>query len=161
VGIAPQEIVMRITGAQKVHYDSGPNMTPLVDVVMVILIFLMLCGSFGGMEHFLATSLPAIGPGQGPASPFGVTQVDIRVDHDPVNANAWKARFGDAVTGSPERLKTALAVKFNTFKANGTTGDQLQVVIHPDRFVKWNTLIAIYQAAMEAGYTKISFSTGH
>ena len=38
---------MRIQGARKVHYDSGPNMTPLVDVVMVILIFLMLAGSFG------------------------------------------------------------------------------------------------------------------
>ena len=49
---------MRITGTKKVHYDSGPNMTPLVDVVMVILIFLMLCGSFGGLEHFLASSLP-------------------------------------------------------------------------------------------------------
>ena len=27
---------MRIKGAKAVHYDSGPNMTPLVDVVMVI-----------------------------------------------------------------------------------------------------------------------------
>ena len=33
---------MKIQGAKKVHYDAGPNMTPLVDVVMVILIFLML-----------------------------------------------------------------------------------------------------------------------
>ena len=38
---------MKLQGAKQVHYDSGPNMTPLVDVVMVILIFLMLAGSFG------------------------------------------------------------------------------------------------------------------
>ena len=49
---------MRIGGAKKVHYDSGPNMTPLVDVVMVILIFLMLAGSFGGVEHYLTSNLP-------------------------------------------------------------------------------------------------------
>ena len=24
---------MKVQGAKKVHYDSGPNMTPLVDVV--------------------------------------------------------------------------------------------------------------------------------
>src|SRR5947209_4889150 len=116
---------MKISGAKKVHYDSGPNMTPLVDVVMVILIFLMLCGSFGGVEHFLATSLPAIGGGSGNVEPFETTRLDIRVDHDPSNANAWNARFGDARTGSPARLKEALAVKFNTFKANGMTADQL------------------------------------
>ena len=28
---------MRVQSANKVHYDSGPNMTPLVDIVMVIL----------------------------------------------------------------------------------------------------------------------------
>src|SRR5258708_36177794 len=44
---------MKIRGSKQIHYDSGPNMTPLVDVVMVILIFLMLAGSFGGVSHFL------------------------------------------------------------------------------------------------------------
>ena len=31
---------MKVSGAKQVHYDSGPNMTPLVDVVMVILMIL-------------------------------------------------------------------------------------------------------------------------
>ena len=44
---------MKVSGAKKVHYDSGPNMTPLVDVVMVILIFLMLAGSFAGTTRFI------------------------------------------------------------------------------------------------------------
>ena len=47
---------MKISGAKKVHYESGPNMTPLVDVVMVILIFLMLAGSFGSTEHYMIGS---------------------------------------------------------------------------------------------------------
>ena len=33
-------------------------MTPLVDVVMVILIFLMLAGSFAGAEHYLVSNVP-------------------------------------------------------------------------------------------------------
>ena len=155
---------MKISGAKKVHYDSGPNMTPLVDVVMVILIFLMLVGSFGGLEHYLASSLPVKQTGGGHTdtkSAFDDIQVDIRVDHDPANSNAWRAKFGDVVTGSPEKLKDTLASKFATYKANGQGAEKLQVIINPNRFVKWKGLITVYQAALEAGFTKVTFSTAH
>src|SRR6476469_5679414 len=56
---------MKIKGAKSVHYDSGPNMTPLVDVVMVILIFLMLTGSFGAASHFLPSTMPITKSGKG------------------------------------------------------------------------------------------------
>src|SRR3982751_1914773 len=56
---------MKIKGAKAIHYDSGPNMTPLVDVVMVILIFLMLTGSFGAAAHFLPSSMPIKQTGHG------------------------------------------------------------------------------------------------
>ena len=50
---------MKVSSSHRqIHYESGPNMTPLVDVVMVILIFLMLAGSFGTNEHFLSNALP-------------------------------------------------------------------------------------------------------
>src|SRR4028118_642974 len=49
---------MKLRAAKAVHYESGPNMTPLVDVVMVILIFLMLAGSFGSDAHYLTSNIP-------------------------------------------------------------------------------------------------------
>src|SRR5258707_13192860 len=106
---------MRIQGAKKVHYDSGPNMTPLVDVVMVILIFLMLCGSFGGIEQYLASSLP-IRPtgGKDPSakkSAVDDVQIDIRVDA-PASSPAWTARFCDVVTRDRDKLTQALSEKF-------------------------------------------------
>src|SRR2546423_7063995 len=104
---------MKISGAKKVHYDSGPNMTPLVDVVMVILIFLMLCGSFGGIEHYLASNLPVRQQGGGQSdkkSAFDDVQLDLRVDA-PSNSNTWTARFGDVTTTNPEQLKNALTAK--------------------------------------------------
>src|SRR5205809_671221 len=58
---------MKIRGAKKIHYDSGPNMTPLVDIVMVILIFLMLAGSFAGAEHYLVSNVPFSKQGAGGA----------------------------------------------------------------------------------------------
>ena len=157
---------MKISGAKKVHYDSGPNMTPLVDVVMVILIFLMLCGSFGGLEHYLESNLPLRDKG-GKAdasvkkSAFDDTQVDIRVDHNPANFDKWKAKFGDIVTDDPDTLKNALKAKFDSFKASGTGPDKLQVIINPNSLVKWKSLLAVYVAANEAGFTKIAFSSAH
>ena len=78
---------MKITGAKKVHYDSGPNMTPLVDVVMVILIFLMLAGSFGGVEHYLVSNagFQTGGTSKTPPPPNFIPPVNItvRVDLDP------------------------------------------------------------------------------
>src|SRR5271154_4310867 len=78
---------MKISGAKKVRYDSGPNMTPLVDVVMVILIFLMLTGSFGTAEHYLESKAAFQGAGtsRAPIPPNYIppTNLLIRVDLDP------------------------------------------------------------------------------
>ncbi len=40
---------------------SGPNMTPMVDIVMVILIFFMASAAILGPEWFVATRLPKAG----------------------------------------------------------------------------------------------------
>ena len=52
---------MKMKSAQKIHYDAGPNMTPLVDIVMVILIFLMLTGTFTAGMHYLQSNIPQVG----------------------------------------------------------------------------------------------------
>jgi biopolymer transport protein ExbD len=110
---------MRIQGAKKVHYDSGPNMTPLVDVVMVILIFLMLAGSFVTAEHFLVSNLPVVQSGAGgeqlPPGFIPDEPIDIRVDTNPATgafvATAGQIRTSDAQTLT-QQLR-AMRVKLN------------------------------------------------
>ena len=46
-------------GMRSTRFDSGPNMTPLVDVVMVILIFLMLVGTFTAGEWVIQQNASA------------------------------------------------------------------------------------------------------
>src|SRR5881392_3821299 len=94
---------MKIGGAKKIHYDSGPNMTPMVDIVMVILIFLMLAGSFVGSEHFLVSNLPISQAGAGaetlPPGFIPDEPVDIRVDSptpDKFIATVGQIRTDDA-----------------------------------------------------------------
>jgi biopolymer transport protein ExbD len=152
---------MRIQGAKKIHYDAGPKMTPLVDVVMVILIFLMLTGSFAGSEHFLVSNLPpnekgaggqALPPGFIPDEP-----IDIRVDSP--TPDTFIATAGQIRTGDPAALTAALMRMRVKLNAAGKRDDQLQVQIGPGKRVKYRFLIEVYEAALRAGYTKVAFAT--
>ena len=155
---------MKLKGAKQVHYDSGPNMTPLVDVVMVILIFLMLAGSFGGAEHFLVSNLPIKekGPGGVPPPPGFVPDepLDIRVD---ANAGGYVARTttGNIVAADAVTLGQKLAKLRDDLEKAGKTRDKIQVVISPGKSVRYKYLVQVYQAALEAQFTKVAFATAH
>src|ERR1044071_8841502 len=87
---------MKIKGAKAVHYDTGPNMTPLVDIVMVILIFLMLTGSFAAGEHFLQSNLPLTRKGLGGDKNQNVPKdenLEIRVDSFPVTGATGQTTY--------------------------------------------------------------------
>ena len=154
---------MKIKGAKTVHYDSGPNMTPLVDVVMVILIFLMLAGSFVGAEHFLVSNLPLSQGGAGSAElPAGFIPdepLDIRVDMP--TPDRFLATAGQIRTDNPQVLTEQLRRMREQLNAAGQETDKIQVKISPGKNVKYKYLINVYEAAMRAEFTKIAFATSH
>ena len=154
---------MKIKGAKQVHYDSGPNMTPLVDVVMVILIFLMMTGSFTQGGWFLQSSVPIkskggaqtdVAPGFVPDEPL-----EVRIDN---SADGFRVLAGDIrSTGDREQLRLALEQKLKQFQAAGSSKEKIQVVLMPGRNVKYENIIAVYEAALRAGFTKVGFATSH
>jgi biopolymer transport protein ExbD len=154
---------MKIKGAKKVHYDSGPNMTPLVDVVMVILIFLMLAGSFAGAEHYLVSNVPYTPKGAGgEAPPPGFVPdepLEIRVD-SPV-PSGFVARAGQIQVDDSAKLRVLLEKMRDQLEAAGTKRDKVQVVISPGRNVKYKFLVEVYQAALQANFEKVGFSPAH
>jgi biopolymer transport protein ExbD len=59
----------------------GPNMTPMVDVVMVILIFFMAGTALVGREFFLAPALPNIaGIGEEGDDPYALPPAEFTID---------------------------------------------------------------------------------
>jgi biopolymer transport protein ExbD len=154
---------MRIKGAKQVHYDSGPNMTPLVDVVMVILIFLMLAGSFAGAEHYLVSNLPFRKNGGGNAAPSAVPDdppLTINVDNNSTH-DGYVARVDQFSATDEDKLTAALISMRDKMAAIGQTPDKVQVVISPGRAVKYKYVTEVFEAAQAANFTKIGFSTGH
>jgi len=152
---------MKIKGAKQVHYDSGPNMTPLVDVVMVLLIFMMLVGKFGANEHYLTSNLPISQTGAGgtppPADFVPDEPLEVRVDSP--TQDRFVARAGQIQVTSGETLTAQLTRMLNQLKAGGTPPDKVQVVISPAKNVRYKFLIECYEAALRAGFTKVSFAT--
>jgi biopolymer transport protein ExbD len=153
---------MKLKGAKKVHYDSGPNMTPLVDVVMVILIFLMLAGSFAGAEHYLVSNVPFSkqGAGGGTPPPGGIPEdeplvisVEQNATHDGFVARAEKITASDN-----KSLQRGLETLREQLRTAGKPPEKVQIVISPGRNVKYKNLVEVYQAALSAQFTKVAFA---
>ncbi len=151
---------MKIRISQKVHYDSGPNMTPLVDVVMVILIFLMMAGSFVGSEHFLVSNLPISQGGLGSIAPppgfIPDEPIEIWVDARP--GGHFLASAGKIQTDDPGALAAQLRQMRLELNDAGKSDEQIQVKILPGKDVKYRELVRIYEAALNAGYQKVAFA---
>jgi biopolymer transport protein ExbD len=152
---------MKLKGAKAVHYDSGPNMTPLVDVVMVILIFLMLTGSFGATAHFMPSSMPIRQSGKGALDPNKIPKVpdpQMEIFVSSLNEDTFRARIGSGDTFTDgDRLAEALTAKRKVHEATGSTADRMQIVITPKAATRYNHVIQVYQAAMKAEWPKIGF----
>ena len=154
---------MRTSAAKRVHYDSGPNMTPLVDVVMVILIFLMLAGSFGANSWFLTSDLPVkaagtvAGPGLVP--PDEVVEIKIigegggfRVLSDNIDSRG--------IVPTREWLVKRLRERKAQLETFGKTSvEQIQVVLAPTATARYEHIALVYEAALKAQFKKVAFRT--
>jgi biopolymer transport protein ExbD len=155
---------MKFQGAKKVRYDSGPNMTPLVDIVMVILIFLMLAGSFNQMEHYLLSDVPLQAKGVGGAPPVGTvfpTKFTIAVSQQGPMYSVKAGNFASVKDTDPVRacdqLTQQLRSQFKNFKDAGVKMDDVQIIIYPEQNVMLDGLVPAFEAAQKAGFSKVGF----
>jgi biopolymer transport protein ExbD len=156
---------VKIKGAKQVHYDSGPNMTPLVDVVMVILIFLMLAGSFGANEWYLTSKSVKTGGGGAPVElkPGEVPDEIIEVQILPDANYGFRVLSGDINSQgrAPDRewLIGKFTDKMKLYETQKTPIDRLQVVLAPSNNAQYDHIARVYEAALSAKFKKIAFRT--
>ncbi len=168
---------MKTSAAKNVHYESGPNMTPLVDVVMVILIFLMLAGSFGSTEHYMIGSANVRAAGPAPVvSPIDVQPVlmhvtvdeigDVHFDWDPNPCKAVPSHGEDQQPFS-QRLAELIGRKYQEVvqlpevqsrrQEGKIPEDEVELIIQASGKAKWDQLAPVYDAALQAKVKKIGF----
>jgi biopolymer transport protein ExbD len=134
--------------------NFGPNMTPMVDVVMVILIFFMASTSFVGTEWFLRAAIPRAGEAQQQApaegDPFRLppARFEILLSHEPGIGTIASGRGIE--TGPVAELPAQLREL-----AHGAGKDDVILIIRSQPHVPYADVIRAHEGATAAGIEKI------
>ena len=146
----------------------GPNMTPMVDVVMCILIFFMLGSTFAVPELFLTSNMPAIDK-QG----LGTEQtnqklppirITINMSHDEAG-NTWVSAFDSiplkmySVDDHDQADNEKILGFFDTKKPS--ISDDAQIIIKPASNVPYQDVITIYDYCAQAKFKQVAFAAAH
>lgn len=148
---------MRLSVAKKVHYNAGPNLTPLADVALVILIFFMLVGSFGS-EHYLTSHTPLVQTGTAKQEGQWLPNEPLEIDVKSIGQD-FEATVGQVKTSDPAALVKQLTIMRQNLQRAGTKADDVQVVVAPVKSTKYDHLIRVYESALDAGFPRVAFAT--
>jgi len=129
----------------------GPNMTPMVDVVMVILIFFMASATFAGAEWFLKAGIPREGAKAGGAGADPLRLEPARFEVMWVVGEGRTVARGQGIgEGDMASLPSRLAAL-----AAGLSEDDMVLIIRPEAGVPYPDVIRAHDAAARAGIKKV------
>lgn len=127
----------------------GPNMTPMVDVVMVILIFFMATASVLGPDWFLKTSIPKMAAADTPPAtePPEVLRLEVTRAGAEFAVSCVELNLnGASVANAAAALKS---------KREGPDGERIVVLIAPADDVAYQAIIALHEVCERLGITKV------
>jgi biopolymer transport protein ExbD len=132
----------------------GPNMTPMVDVVMVILIFFMASAAFLGSEWFLRAAIPfQSGRGSDPTKkndPLALpaARFDVIMDVD---------EKGETVVSFIELKRAPLAKFVERIAAlpNDDQTKQLEIILRPTPKVPYRDVVTAHSSCDAMGIQKV------
>jgi biopolymer transport protein ExbD len=139
---------------RQARHDSGPNLTPMVDVVLVVLIFLMLAGAIAAPRVLSAPTARS-----GPTARSSQMSMDLRVQDDPATGEFIVTGMGLRIVGSSGQLFSALQSRFVAYQAAGIKPSDVQVVIRPSGNVKYQHVLTVYETVERAHFTRAALGT--
>ena len=128
----------------KKHEDLEMNLVPLIDVLLVIIIFLVVSATFARMSE-LQINLPTADANSPEQKPL---VIDVGVDakgHYVVGKSALADGSVSAISAALQRA------------AGG--GKEPTIIINADANTTHQSVINVMEAARQAGYTHITFAT--
>lgn len=131
----------------RTHEEPEINLIPMIDVLLVILIFLMITTTYSKYAG-LEINLPTADAQQAPDQPNEINVVvsdqgDVMVNH--------------AALGSRDVAAISLALRLASGNNNSTK--EPVVIISADAKASHQSVIDVMQAAQQAGLSHISFAT--
>ncbi len=133
----------------------GPNMTPMVDVVMVILVFFMASAAVLGPDWFIHSALP-IRAATAPVSEDSIIRVELSLSPAPGATRVHAAYLG-AIPGDtrlPDPPRDLPLPDLGTWLAElvrATNADRFVVAITPAGGVPYQDVVRAHEACAAAG----------
>ncbi|MFT5301191.1 MAG: biopolymer transport protein ExbD [Mariniblastus sp.] len=132
--------------------DMDSAMTPMIDVVFLLLVFFVWTASFQIVEHILPSEMSQL-TGSDPINaaeppPKDYKDIVVKIGWDGANPN-WKINTESyASLAEVQRKLTTVA----------EIGTEAPVILHPTPIVPLGFVIEAYDAAKRSGFDKISFA---
>jgi biopolymer transport protein ExbD len=144
---------MRVTPISRRDREMDSGMTPLIDVVFLLLVFFVWTSSFQAVEAILPSRLSAATGGREPQPIAPLPEQD----YDPVVIRVrWlndtaEYLMNGAPLESAEQLGAAL-------RQIHSVQPEAPIVIHPDPSVPLALVVQAYDLARVAGFAKVSLA---
>lgn len=144
----------RDRSAASLHAAAMPNMTPMVDIVMVILVFFMATASVMGPEWLLKSAL-ASSKARASAAPAEVKPVRLAISADGATATVY-------VTGAPTGIPTPMGDLERVLKGlvKEAGAAEVAVSLDPDDGAPYDAVVKAHEACERAGITKVGTLPG-
>ncbi len=169
----------RLSLAQARDLHHAPNMTPMVDVVMVILVFFMASSAVLGPEWFIKSALPVRSASAGVATDtlrLEFTLRSVAVEGDGARTAGDQTGAGPSHAGAAARASTrtptqtlvtgesltdaplsALASRLEQL-AKDNAGREIAVLLKPDAGVPMQDLVFSHDACNRLGIAKVGMT---
>lgn len=137
-----EEAMQRHGSRKKPPTDMELNMTALIDVFFMLMLFFILGSRFSAAEGAMDSKLPQLGKGGGPVTP------PIRV----VITEPVRDEPRVTINGRPLKVDEV----YDTMKAEAGRGAlSSQVVVRPDKNVGWQHILPVYNAIKRAKFEDV------
>lgn len=149
----------------------GPNMTPMVDVVMVILVFFMVSAAFVGPEWFITALLPQPAQsasteqtnpqGQGKVPPPTASSQPLRLTFTLQYSAAAKATLftGEGLTDAPFEQFEAKLTDLTKGLPKDELAAKLEMLLEPQANVPTRDVVRAHELATKLGIVRVGYST--
>ena len=133
--------------------DLNTAMTPMIDVVFLLLVFFVWTASFQTIEYVLDSQIAA----QQGTNPSEDTQLTPPTDNEDVLVRI-ESVAGDLVWSVSQRSATSLADVKERLMRLADVDASVKVILHPDPEVPLEFVIGAFDAAQLAGFTQVVFA---
>jgi len=131
------------------------KMTPLIDVVFLLLVFFVWTASFQAVEKTLPTQLSLVSGAS--TNPLDVPDPEQDFDDVVIRVRWMGGKVSWQINEDPQPLASAELLDVRLRSISQIKND-VPVIVDPEGEVPWEEVIRVYDMAQLAGFQKVGFA---